>query len=105
MQTTLKLVCPVSTLACSPAPEVRFGVQTTSIEEFKKNLCRYEVEGRKVRNFYRIEWKDAHPLAENYLWTILSNKVSFIRILDLFIAHKLIEYLGTESSSLVGDTS
>ena len=32
------------------------------------------MEGRRARNFYRIEWKDAHPLAENYLWTILSNK-------------------------------
>ena len=72
----LKLTCPVSTLICSPNDEDRFGVSTDQIEQFKRNMCRYEVEGRKVRNFYRIEWKTAHPLAENYLWTILSNKVN-----------------------------
>ena len=76
----------MSTLACSPVPEVRFGVSTAKIEEFKKNLCRYEVEGRRARTFYRIEWKNAHPLAENYLWTILSNKVSDHWLLKVFHA-------------------
>ena len=71
----LRLTCPVSTLVCSPTDEDRFGVPMTKIEQFKKNLCKYQVDGRKVRSFYRIEWKTAHPLAENHLWTILSNKV------------------------------
>lgn len=88
----LKLVCPVSTLACSPTSEVRFGVLTSKIQEFKKNLCRYEVEGRRVRSFYRIEWKDAHPLAENYLWTILSNKV-----ISLVFSQKMKHYFVNNS--------
>ena len=58
--------------------ENQFGVSMANIEKWKKYLCQTEVEGRRIRNKHQIEWSNSHPLAEDFLWTNLANKVSFI---------------------------
>ena len=73
----LILKCSVSTLAHSPiTSETQFGVNTADIEKWKRYLCQTEIDGKKIRNHYRIEWKSAHPSAEHFLWTNLANTVS-----------------------------
>ena len=57
--------------------ENQFGVSMASINKWKQYLCQTEVEGRRIRNAYRIEWSNSHPLAENFLWTNLANKVCY----------------------------
>lgn len=73
----LNLKCIVSALAQVPmTPENQFGVNKADIEKWKRYLCQTEIDGRKIRNHYRIEWTSAHPLAEHFLWKNLANKVS-----------------------------
>ena len=74
----LVLQCPVSTLPLSsPSRETLFGVSQAKIDEFVERICQVQVEGRRVRSNYRILWKSSHVLAENFLWTNLSNNVSY----------------------------
>ena len=53
----------------------RFGVQQTNINNFIDALLKMEVEGRRVRTQYKIPLNSGAPQAENFLWTILGNKV------------------------------
>ena len=53
----------------------RFGVHKDHIRQFTDALLNMEVEGRKVRTRYVISAESAEPQAENFMWTILGNKV------------------------------
>ena len=53
----------------------RFGIDQGHIEKFIANLLQFEVEGRCFRTKYQIEMASGAPQAENFLWTILGNKV------------------------------
>ena len=53
----------------------RFGIPQTHIDKFIDCLLQWEVEGRKVRTKYQILMETGAPQAENFLWTILGNKV------------------------------
>ena len=54
----------------------RFGVDQNHIQRFIQSLKAVEIEGRKFRTKYRIPMVTGAPQAENFLWTILGNKVS-----------------------------
>lgn len=56
-------------------PGKRFGIDQEHIHNFINNLLELEHEGRKFRTKYQIEMKSGAPQAENFLWTILGNKV------------------------------
>ena len=53
----------------------RFGINQEHIDDFIDKLLKVEVEGRKIRTQYRIPMQSGAPQAENFLWTILGNKV------------------------------
>ena len=53
----------------------RFGICQEHIENFVQSLKNVEIEGRKVRTKYQIPMATGAPQAENFLWTILGNKV------------------------------
>ena len=57
-------------------PTMRFGVDQDHITNFQKKLMEVEIEGRKFRTKYQIPMADGAPQAENFLWTILGNKVA-----------------------------
>lgn len=57
-------------------PEWRFGIDKGQIDKFIENLMDVEVEGRKFRTKYQIKMASGPPQAENFLWTILGNKVT-----------------------------
>lgn len=57
-------------------PARRFGVDQDHIQRFIQSLKDVEVEGRKFRTKYQIPMVSGAPQAENFLWTILGNKVS-----------------------------
>ena len=59
--------------------ENQFGVSLANIEKWKRYLCQTEVDGRRIRNHYRIEWASSHPMAEHFLWNNLANKVNSLR--------------------------
>lgn len=59
-------------------PAKRFGIRQEHIQKFKNDLMKVEVEGRKFRTKYQIPMATGSPQAENFLWTILGNKVSLI---------------------------
>ena len=61
-------------------PENQFGVNTADIEKWKRYLCQTEIDGRRIRSYYRIEWKSVHPLAEHFLWKNLANTVSLLLV-------------------------
>ena len=54
---------------------LRFGVDMKKLDEFIQDLLQVEIEGRKFRTEYKINMDTASPQAENFLWTILGNKV------------------------------
>ena len=54
---------------------MRFGIDQDHIDNFKKKLMEVEIEGRKFRTKYQIPMADGAPQAENFLWTVLGNKV------------------------------
>ena len=54
---------------------MRFGIDQDHIKNFQKKLMEVEIEGRKFRTKYQIPMADGAPQAENFLWTILGNKV------------------------------
>ena len=54
----------------------RFGIPQEHIQKFKDCLLEVEIEGRKFRTKYQISMATGSPQAENFLWTILGNKVS-----------------------------
>lgn len=56
-------------------PNKRFGIDQQHINGFIENVLRLEVEGRRFRTKYQIEMTSGAPQAENFLWTILGNKV------------------------------
>ena len=55
--------------------ENRFGINQTHIDTFIAQLLQMEVDGRHFRTKYQIEMASGAPQAENFLWTILGNKV------------------------------
>ena len=57
-------------------PYNRFGISQQHIQKFKDCLLNVEIEGRKFRTKYQIPMATGSPQAENFLWTILGNKVS-----------------------------
>ena len=57
-----------------PAPCQRFGIFVQDVQNFVDDLLALETDGRKFRTKYFIAWQSASPLAENFLWTILSNR-------------------------------
>ena len=57
-------------------PEWRFGIDKGQIDKFIKSLMDVEIEGRKFRTKYQIKMASGAPQAENFLWTILGNKVT-----------------------------
>ena len=58
------------------APKRRFGIDQDHIDRFIKKILEVEIEGRKFRTKYQIPMVTGAPQAENFLWTILGNKVS-----------------------------
>lgn len=56
-------------------PEERFGIAQSHIDKFIQTLLQWEVEGRRFRTKYQITMTSGAPQAENFLWTILGNKV------------------------------
>ena len=58
------------------SPDRRFGVDQNHIQKFIQSLKEVEIEGRKFRTKYQIPMATGAPEAENFLWTILGNKVS-----------------------------
>ena len=75
-------------------PENRFGIAQEHIDRFINRLMALEVDGRKFRTKYQIEMTSGAPQAENFLWTILGNKVGYFKI--LFMWSK--SYLGDQRS-------
>ena len=57
-------------------PRKRFGIDQDHIDNFIQKILEVEVEGRRFRTKYQISMTTGSPQAENFLWTILSNKVS-----------------------------
>ena len=57
-----------------PAPCQAFGIFIDEVHNFIDDLLALEVDGRKFRTKYFVPWQNASPMAENFLWTILSNK-------------------------------
>ena len=60
-------------------PAKRFGISQDHIQKFKEDLMNVEIEGRKFRTKYQIPMVTGSPQAENFLWTILGNKVRLIK--------------------------
>ena len=58
----------------------RFGICQKHIESFIESLKNVEIEGRKVRTKYEIPMATGAPQAENFLWTILGNKVRLVKM-------------------------
>ena len=87
----LNLSCQLSTLALTSATkENQFGASLANIEKWKRFLCQTEVDERRIRNQYQIEWDNSHPLADDFLWTNLANKVS--SLFGLFsLSHNLLK--------------
>ena len=56
--------------------EDRFGIKQMHIDNFITKLLQMEVDGRHVRTKYQIKMESGAPQAENFLWTILGNKVN-----------------------------
>lgn len=56
--------------------DTRFGIDQKHIANFVEKLLKLEVDGRRFRTKYQIEMASGAPQAENFLWTILGNKVS-----------------------------
>ena len=56
-------------------PGKRFGVEQEHIDQFIQALLSLEVDGRNFRTKYQIPMASGAPQAENFLWTILGNKV------------------------------
>ena len=54
---------------------LRFGIDLDQLNAFVKDLLEVEIEGRKFRTEYQITMESGAPQAENYMWTILGNKV------------------------------
>ena len=57
-----------------PTPGLRFGVFKVDVDNFVDDLLALKVEGCKFRTKYLISSNSASYLAENFLWTVLSNK-------------------------------
>ena len=55
----------------------RFGIEQDHINRFIQQLLDLEIEGRRFRTKYQIEMLSGAPQAENFLWTILGNKVCY----------------------------
>ena len=55
---------------------MRFGIDQDHIDRFIQRMLTVEYEGRKFRTKYQIPMVTGSPQAENFLWTILGNKVS-----------------------------
>lgn len=65
-------------------PKMRFAISQDHIDRFIKKILDVEIEGRKFRTKYQIPMVSGAPQAENFLWTILGNKVSYnLKILQL----------------------
>jgi len=58
-------------------PKMRFGINQEHIDRFINKILDVEIEGRKFRTKYQIPMVSGAPQAENFLWTILGNKVSY----------------------------
>ena len=63
----------------------RFGVHRDHIRRFTEALFNMEVDGKKVRTRYVISAVSAEPQAENFMWTILGNKVRSIMSLFVYV--------------------
>ena len=85
-------------------PRKRFGIEQDHLDKFIQEILKVEVEGRRFRTKYQILMKTGSPQAENFLWTILGNKVSFLVIIIIkFIKNDKQEfhfsnYLGNQRS-------
>ena len=77
-EVTFKQHVTVNTVVAHPTK--RFGIDQGHIQRFTQQLKKLEVQGRKFRTKYQIAMTSGAPQAENFLWTILGNKVS----LDLY---------------------
>lgn len=65
----------VSLLAKTPPPQgQRFGVFQEDVDNFVNDLLALKVDGSKFRTKFLISSSSASYLAENFLWTVLSNK-------------------------------
>ena len=53
----------------------RFGIEQSHIDRFIDKVKELEIGGRKFRTKYQITMTNGSPQAENFLWTILGNKV------------------------------
>ena len=58
-------------------PELRFGIDQQRIDRFINRILEVEVEGRKFRTKHQISMTNGAPQAENFMWVILGNKVSY----------------------------
>ena len=56
----------------------RFGIEQSHIDHFIAKIKELEMEGRKFRTKFQIPMTNGSPQAENFLWTILGNKVRFL---------------------------
>ena len=61
-------------------PRKRFGIEQDHIDDFINRMLEIEVEGRRFRTKYQITMNTGAPKAENFLWTILGNKVSQVEV-------------------------
>ena len=59
-------------------PSARFGIEQAHIDNFIDQIKKLEIGGRKFRTKYQITMTNGSPQAENFLWTILGNKVGNI---------------------------
>ena len=65
----------VSLLAKTPPPpNQKFGVFKEDVDNFVEDILKLQVDGRKFRTKFLISSNSASHLAENFLWTVLSNK-------------------------------
>ena len=72
---TGKFAMDVHVLAKNPCPpNYKFGVNQDDVRNFVQDLLALEVDGIKFRTKYVIHWGPASPLAENFLWSILTNR-------------------------------
>ena len=62
--------------------ESRFGIDQAHINDFIEKVLQFEVDGRRFRTKYQIDMVSGAPQAENFLWTILGNKVSKYSVIN-----------------------
>ena len=69
-------IVKVSTIALNPpTPSNLYGIELNHLEKFKKDLLDLQVDGVRARCKYQIPWQSSSPVAFNFQWNILENKV------------------------------